>query len=66
MLIPPPPSAQKLVAQMCKELDALARHVIREELASIDPLMARELGLLDGSSGQVGDEAGAHPVASAE
>lgn len=44
--------SQKLMSQTCKELDALARQVIREELASIDPVMARELGLLDGRGGQ--------------
>jgi hypothetical protein len=45
-------SVQKLMSQTCKELDALARQVIREELASIDPVIARELGLLDGRGGQ--------------
>lgn len=36
-----------MIAQTCKELDGLARHHVREELASIDPLMARELGMID-------------------
>lgn len=35
---------QKITAQITKELDGLARHLIKEELAHLDPLM-RDLGL---------------------
>jgi len=50
------------MSQTCKELDSLARHVIREELASIDPLMARELGLLDSNGGQTSVEGTTHQI----
>lgn len=39
---------RKILAQICKELDGLARNLIREELASIDPLMVRDMGGFDG------------------
>lgn len=38
---------KKMLMQICKELDGLARGRIREELGSIDPLMARDIGMLD-------------------
>jgi hypothetical protein len=53
---------KKILSQVCKELDALARHVIREELASIDPVMAKELGLLDGRGAGSGSESALQQV----
>ncbi|PWN35255.1 uncharacterized protein FA14DRAFT_160481 [Meira miltonrushii] len=38
---------RKILAQICKEIDGLARQRIREELGSIDPLMARDIQAMD-------------------
>jgi len=38
---------KKILAQICKEIDGLARQRIREELGSIDPLMARDIQAMD-------------------
>lgn len=44
---------RKILAQICKEIDGLARQRIREELGSIDPMMARDIQSLDTSTPSV-------------
>ena len=45
-LIPRVSSVQKLIAQLLKELDDFARIGIKDELASLDPLL-RNVAVLD-------------------
>lgn len=42
--------SQKIISGLLKELDAFARNGIKDELASLDPLLRNMDGLLPGGS----------------